>query len=534
MNAQELSKHWNEVGTTVEGQFSAVRADLERPRLEVRIDFLGMGQVYYWTQGSRWLFSNSVELIARAIRSADLDPIGISLAISLGWVSGDRTLHDAVRVLPRAAHWRWEGTSNDPVKDCDYPANRFWSPLRTSRFGHSDAAQVGAKLAGICSELSKQQGTLECPITGGRDSRVLVGLMMLGQVSTQYYTDSFSGSEEDVDIGQEVARRFNLPYHVVYKDIQDLKLEWSNAVERLVRQNDGMVSLWQVADVLWPQKPESAPRVRVWGIGGEIGRGNYDNPKWHYGLKTAALAKRFLTRKLVEQSELITGESTIAAIKFLEKWVDQTLDDGCPVDDIPDLFYTFERVRRWAASNARKVRPWVDIFAPLCTRPFVEAAFGLAPSLRFCEPIHYELVRLNPKLHQIPFSSEPWRNQNPDLSMFKMLWDKKIRSRRTARKSPASYQAVLLEHNLEEVRDFCFAQGDSCVWNYIRRPQLESLLHKTASPQARQSQLTLLLQVITLLRYEQLLDETVSSDSPAIHSAGTDFQYDQANGLTVQ
>src|SRR5690242_4468964 len=33
MNAQELSTHWNEIGSRVEGQFSAVRADIEVPFL---------------------------------------------------------------------------------------------------------------------------------------------------------------------------------------------------------------------------------------------------------------------------------------------------------------------------------------------------------------------------------------------------------------------------------------------------------------------------------------------------------------------
>lgn len=509
MNARELAIHWNDIGTTVEGQFSAVRVDLETPRLEVRTDFLGMGQVYYWTTGGRWLLSNSVELIARTIQSADLDPLGISLAISLGWVSGDRTLHQAVRVLPAAAHWRWEGASNDPVKACDHPASRFWNLPRASRFGHSEAAQLEAKLTGICAELSKQRGVLECPITGGRDSRVLVGLMMRGRIPTQYYTDAFPGSEEDVRIGQQVARRFELPYQVVDKDTEDLIQGWSGAAERLVRQNDGMVSLWQIADLLWPPRPEGAPSTRAWGIGGEIARGNYDNPKWHYGLKTAGFAKRFLVNKLQIRSELITGESTASAAKFLEQWVDRNLDEGCPIADIPDVFYTAERVRRWAATNARKIRPWVDVFAPLCTRPFVEAAFGLAPSLRFCEPVHYQLLRLNPELHRMPFATQPWGSQNSSLGMVNMIWEKKIRRARSSHNTGTFYQAVLLERKLNEVRDFCLAQGDSCVWNYIRRPRFESLLHPTTPPETRQNQLPLLLQVVTLLYYEQLLRETV-------------------------
>ncbi len=515
MNAQELSAHWNDVGTTAEGQFSAVRVGLKTPRLEVFTDFLGMGQVYYWNTGHSWMLSNSVELIARTIQSADLDPLGVGLALSLGWVPGDRTLHQSIRVLPAAAHWSWEGASNDPVKICNYPKSRFWELPRTFRFERDEASQLEKKLSGICAELGKQQGVLECPITGGRDSRVLVGLLMQGRVSTQYYTDAFPGSEEDVGIGQSVAQTLDLPYKVVSKDIEGLSREWSSAVERLVRQNDGMVSLWQIGDILWEPRPVGSSSIRLWGIGGEIARGIYDNPIWHYGLKSASFTKRFLARKLLERSELITIESATTATDFIGQWVDQKLDEGCPIADIPDLFYTSERVRRWAASNARKVRPWVDLFAPLCTRPFVEAAFRLVPSLRFCEPIHYHLLRLNPELHRIPFSGAAWRNQNPNLSMLKMVWEKKIRpGNRQLRSLRTPYQAILLEQKLKEVRDFCLTQRDSCIWNYIHQPQVESLLHLTTSPETRQRHLPLLLQVLTLLHYEQFLRETILSDSP--------------------
>jgi asparagine synthase (glutamine-hydrolysing) len=514
MNAQELSTHWNEIGSRVEGQFSAVRADVEAPFLEVRTDFLGMGQVYYWTAGGRWLLSNSVELIARTIGSADLDPLGVSLMLSLGWLPGDRTLHNSVRVLPSAAHWRWEGAGDEPVKVCDYPATRFWDLPRSSRFGRSEAAQLEATLVGICAQLWKQKGVLECPITGGRDSRVLVGLMMRGGGPTEYYSDAFAGNEEDIHIGQEIAKTLGLPYQVVVKDMQDLQPQWSSAVERLVRQNDGMVSLWQVADVLWGPRAVGSSSTRLWGIGGEIGRGNYDNPIWHYGLKTARFAKWFLARK-VNQSELVTADSIDEATKFIDQWVDQKLDEGAPVEDIPDLFYAQERVRRWAGSNARKVRPWVDLFSPFCTRPFVNAAFALSPSVRFSEPIHYQLLRLHPELHRIPFASGSWRSQNTHLAMFNMIWEKKIRRVPQSHSVATSYQAILLEGNLKEVRDFCLAYPDSCVWNYVRRSLFESLLNAATPLETRQSRVPLLLQVLTLLHYEQLLRETVLNDSSA-------------------
>jgi asparagine synthase (glutamine-hydrolysing) len=260
-----------------------------------------------------------------------------------------------------------------------------------------------------------------------------------------------------------------------------------------------------VIDILGLPAAEGRRSIRVWGIGGETARGNYDHPIWHYGWKTPSFAKRFLGSKLLERSELFTPEPAATASKFLDQWMDQKLDEGCPVADIPDVFYAAERVRRWAGSNTRKARSHMDLFAPLCTRPFVEAAFGLSAPLRFSEPIHYQLLRLNPELHGIPFSSEPWRNQNPNLSMPQMIWEKKIRRVPPTHPAATAYQEILLERKLQDVRDYCLSDRDSHIWHYVRRPQFESLISSDSPPGTRKSQVSLILQIVTLFRYEQLL-----------------------------
>ena len=70
----------------LERQFVVVREANNPPCIELLTDFLGMEQAYYFHQGKMWLVSNSVRLLAQICKSSALDPLGISLFLTVGWV----------------------------------------------------------------------------------------------------------------------------------------------------------------------------------------------------------------------------------------------------------------------------------------------------------------------------------------------------------------------------------------------------------------------------------------------------------------
>ena len=92
-------------------------------------------------------------------------------------------------------------------------------------------------------------GDVDAPITAGLDSRLLMALLRAGDVEATYYT---TGEEENPDVparagaGPLDRRAPRGPSRARPGVVAD----WRRSARRAVSQNDGMVSLWQVADTI--------------------------------------------------------------------------------------------------------------------------------------------------------------------------------------------------------------------------------------------------------------------------------------------
>lgn len=66
-DAEALAANWPTLESSLEGQFNAVRLDLEGERAEVLLDTLGLVQVFVARAGDGWLISNSENVIASTL-----------------------------------------------------------------------------------------------------------------------------------------------------------------------------------------------------------------------------------------------------------------------------------------------------------------------------------------------------------------------------------------------------------------------------------------------------------------------------------
>lgn len=248
--------------------------------------------------------------------------------------------------------------------------------------------------------------------------------------------------------------------------------------------------------------------VCLWGIGGEIGRRYYATPEWYLVGTGDGRARDLLSRRMVSDANgLIRPEAVDLAATHVRNWFDDMRAEGFRPMDIPDAFYTYERVRRWAGSNSRKSRPVGDIFSPFCTRPFVEAAFSLHALYRYSEPIHYEILRLSPLLHRIPFQKEPWRPQMPGLNLLVGAWRKKIVRRLVRRRGAeiAAYdQHALLDAIAPKLRTFCRDQESATLWQLIDRSKLDRLLGPDVPAQERRLYASAIYGAVTLCYYASM------------------------------
>ena len=170
--------------------------------------------------------------------------------------------------------------------------------------------------------------------------------------------------------------------------------------------------------------------------------------------------------------------------------------------DVPDAFYAFERITRWAGANARKV-PWTTLYAPLATTTFASVAFSLPAIVRYSEPLHWNLLRhLAPDLHAYPVANGGWRSQVPYANLAQKAY------RRVRRTAPQAHGRETRLEWLESLRSDlatqCLDRSESPLWDVVDRAAFASaMLDVETLPKRRQAAETLF-GIVTLFEYEQL------------------------------
>jgi hypothetical protein len=510
--ADDLAARWDHLADHLEGQYAALRIVDEPPRLELITDTLGMEQVFYSHQGDSWLVSNSVRLLERIGGPRPLDELGVSLYLGIGWAGDDRTLRDGIRVIPGGQHWTWQAGDVEPRRRiCFGPTDLARQPRRALNAARVE--RLANDLMQLCRSLG-QSFPLESPLTGGRDSRLLAALLIRAGVSARYVTAG-EPSSADAQIGAAIAQAFDLPHTIVTITEADVVNRWDDLAWSYVRQNDGLSSLWEIASVLELAPHVERLKVGLWGIGGEIARGFYGEPRLYLNGRDVASVQRYLVeKKVADAGGLVRREATALARDYVHRFVRECVAMGFAPVDAPDVFYAFQRVGRWGGNNARRVMPIQDLFTPFSSRAFVSAAFALPASQRYTEPLHYSLMRrLSPELHRLPFDGKPWRAQQPWFNLLKVqgvaLWRRVQRrsgSRSSSKRSPDKPAAFdrggWFEGKRQQALSVCLDQVDSPLWNFVDRSVFERLMSSATEPDRRWRYRSALYGIATLFYYE--------------------------------
>lgn len=474
-----------------------------------------MEQVYVHHCGRTVVVSNSVRLIEQTCGLTAIDEIGASLFLSLGYVGGDRTLRESVQVLPGGYLYRWE--SNGSMTSFAYLPRtrlaRLCQPRDDLRFD-----ELARSFTSMFRALSDSFGHLKCPITGGRDSRVLVAAMIASGVPATFITCGSTGSA-DVRIGTKIAESLRVPHHVS-NPAEAVVDRWDEGAPRLVRQTDGMVNLWQVANsISQRQHIENLP-LELWGIGGEIARGiYYRSLNLPPTLGDNQMIRLFPSCLVADDTQLLRRETRHLALQSVRETCQAFLDDGFKPLDVPDAFYMLERVRRWAGTQARKASPVCDMFTPFCTYPYIETALAMPRPDRIAGRIYRELIRATePSLLDFPFD-KPLSAQLPKRST-KQTVDHYIREallrwalgilrystrqlqRKTSQDKKFPVQADWVEAKRESILDVCLSQRSSVLWDYVDCRSFEDIMSSKTDEKDRRQHCARILSIATLFSYE--------------------------------
>ena len=275
-----------------------------------------------------------------------------------------------------------------------------------------------------------------------------------------------------------------------------------------------MVSLWQVGDFL--NNPFQFKRLGLnfEGHGGEIARGFYSSPEMFlFNYKRKDIFNYLKIKFASTRGNLILPQAIDSTADYLRLFVDQTLNSGFSPLDVPDVFYTYQRVGRWAGVNGRKNRGVKNRFNALATKVFVEAAFSLEPARRCGLPLHNHFLKwLNPELHKIPFEKGGWPSEYLMANFIPQVVEKyyhRVSSRffRMGRKSKTGgagdIRFSLFQKNCDAIRDICLAKPDSLIWKFVNRPIFEKITSSSNLDNAQRVPITALYDIATVCFYDE-------------------------------
>jgi asparagine synthase (glutamine-hydrolysing) len=131
-------------------------------------DRLGLGRLYYRLDGGTLLLASRARALAE---SAEVDPRALGQLLQVGYPLEDRTLVPGVRLLPPASLATW--------RDGQLLIKRTWEPPPPGNqsIDARDAADaLGAAIARAVERALDRRLTVTLPLSGGLDSRTLLGL----------------------------------------------------------------------------------------------------------------------------------------------------------------------------------------------------------------------------------------------------------------------------------------------------------------------------------------------------------------------
>lgn len=517
MHVDELAGNMDRV-TELEGQFVIVQATADG--LEIVNDPLGVYPVFVAQQGDEFLISNSATALAVLTGRSEFDPLGISTFLDMRWPMADRTLIQGVTVLQGGQRWDFSATKG--FRQQSYYC--YQQLAQTKRhFDEAILAQLVGAMSGQLRQLSLQARSLHIPITAGRDTRVMVALSLKHQLAAEFFSVGDS-RREDVQTGMAIAQQYQLAHRHDEIDLEFISDNWQQLAEQVICRNDGLVTLAHIHNVVDTVSYDYLP-IMLYGVGGEIARGHGHDVRTSFRQPNAAQITRYLqdfhrgTKPI-----LLTAVSRQLSRRYLREFVDNALEDGFLVGDIPEVFKILEKTRRWGGHQSRQVRHQFNVFSPFATRPYVEAVFELSPPERVMEVLPLGIIRAAaPELLEFSFDKPLLPNtvdglrkqmvKEHRIGMLKAI-ARKIQITKVLRffmgqNTPTEFDRLAersywFEGSREAIRAFCLDQTSSQLWTYVSRADFERLMHKDNAVLRRDNQ-GRLFDVVTAFYYEQHL-----------------------------
>ncbi|GAA4915421.1 hypothetical protein EV188_11136 [Actinomycetospora succinea] len=490
-DAVDLLSHWYG-HEDLEGQFAAIRVDLETDEIACRNDPLGLGPLYCAPVEGGWAVGNSVRAIRTLVRANDPDPLGVAGFLTLGWYVGGRTTVESVVATPRGHRCAYRAGGVEEIADFS-PAIAL-ARARGAAGDRYATDRLRSELIELTRAALTQPGLpASCGITAGRDSRLLLALALAAGAHPRTLTIGDEG-DTDVEIGRLLADAADLDHsRIPQVDPTEESRADVEVAQSFVELTDGSSSLLQLHDVQRLPRVVDRVGIQAWGVGGEIARGGTGTLSalatcGPLVRRSTAVQDLLLQLKARDPANLLRREARQQIADYLSRFIRERLDEGWRPYEVSEAFYTFERVACWGSTGIRRSSPADDLFSPFTSRSFITHALSLHPSERYAELVHRRLLHATaPQLDRIPFDG-PWRVRHRRLATAHatmrgaaLAAGRVRRSGRTEDDSSAPWSITWFVRHREKLRPLVL-DGPLSLWSILDRSAIETALGEDREP----------------------------------------------------
>jgi len=424
-------------------------------------DPAGLHQLFFAESGPPIIASRAAFVAAlRGDRKPDRDSalwlgtIGYRIGSASGW-EGVRQLEQGAVLLADAS-----GTHVRPARFA-LPALRGFDPGLLAE---------GLEEAKAAIRLAAGDGPLDLPITGGKDSRVVLATALAAGFGDRLtlFTRGYAG-HPDVEVGAAISARIGVPHRREPPLGSDLPADlgpqaFLAQLCTIAFQTDGGMGGWDNV------------------AASEIGRGTIVSG--HFGEVLKAYAKRLPEEGLdpagmvrlqapFDPMEVLRPAARARLTVTLQRQMDDARAAGGEEADLPDLFYWRNRVPNWLG-GIRGVKSFErQPVLPLGVPALMRLAFRMTAAERKAELAHYRLIdAAAPELINLPFAHQRWHPSLGAESVAPVL---------AAADAPlfGSWQwSVNRVPGVRAALAELFASTEIPLWEDIDRARLIELLHR--------------------------------------------------------
>ncbi len=352
------------------------------------------------------VLSNRASLVAVRLGDRSPDPTAQRWLAAIGYRAGTATAFASVVQIGQGRTLTIDGDGareeGEPFDGFGLVGPRGWCADHGHDLDRGIAQAQAAIGLGIPTE-----GPVDLPITGGKDSRVVLALCLsMGlRDRLRLFTRGYEG-HPDVVVGRGIAEALGLPHRREAPHGSDEPAFWSRDrfFAKLAAQSwqtDAMVGGW---DLILGQS--LGQETLISGHMGEVLKA-YSKKKLPEGrLDPAAMVR---LQAPFDPMDLLLPEARAALEGELRAQMDEARAAGAVEADLPDLFYFRNRLPNWLgairAIKSFERQPVVPLGAPA----LLDLAFRLTPEERARELLHYRIIeRTAPELLPLPFALQTW------------------------------------------------------------------------------------------------------------------------------